>query len=223
MKTKIILAAAIALLVSRSTFAQENAPLCVKGTLASYIALGAGGCMFNSALYRNFTYAAPVTNPITPAQILVTPAVLPMASAPFQGLNFSALPSSAALWYAPAGQTRVSIIGYNVVPFPPQGEPAPLAADLTLDLGTAQINGIIGSVTVTQQSTASPPVSTVGTFNLEVYEICNEVCSIKQTDSVVVSPLTTLQTTLTVTLNGGSGGVSLNNFAANESFGVQPQ
>src|ERR1035441_8988393 len=177
MKTKIILAAAIALLVSRSTFAQENAPLCVKGTLASYIALGAGGCMFNSALYRNFTYAAPVTNPITPAQILVTPAVLPMASAPFQGLNFSALASTAALWSAPAGQTRVSIIGYNVVPFPPQGEPATLAADLTLDLGTAKINGIIGSVTVTQQSTSSSGASTA---HLEVYETCNEVCSIKQ-------------------------------------------
>src|SRR5208337_3358454 len=136
---------AIALLVSSSTFAQESAPLCKQGTLASYIALGAGGCMFNSALYRNFTYAAPVSNPITPAQILVTPTVLPLASAPFQGLNFSALSSSAALWSAAPGKSQVSIIGYNVVPFPPQGEPAPLAADLTLDLGTAKINGIIGS------------------------------------------------------------------------------
>ena len=216
MKMRVVFAAVIALLVSSSTFAQEIAPECVKGTLASYITLGAGGCMFNSALYRDFTYAAPVSNTITPAEIIVTPAVLPMATAPFQGLNFS------APWSAAAGKTQVSIIGYNVVPFPPQDEPAPLSAELTLDLGTANIAGIIGSVTVTQQSTSSP-ASAVSPYNLEVDEVCEEVCSIKQTDSVAVSPLTTLQTTLTVTLTGGSGGVSLKNFAADESFGVQPE
>jgi hypothetical protein len=32
-----------------------------------------------------------------------------------------------------------------------------------------------------------------------------------------------LQTTLTITLTGGNGGVSLKNFATNESFGVQPE
>lgn len=217
MKSKTILAAAFALLISAPTFAQESAPACVKGTLASYIALGAGGCMFNSALYRNFTYAAPTPTTISPTEIIVIPAVLPMATAPFQGLNFS------APWSAAAGKSQVSIIGYNVVPFPPQGEPAPLAADLTLDLGTVKILGIIGSVTVTQQSTASPAVSTASTANLEVYESCEEVCSIRQSDSVTVSPLATLQTTLTITLTGGIDGVSLNNFAANESFGVQPE
>jgi hypothetical protein len=144
----------------------------------------------------------------------VIPAELPIATAPFQGLNF------VAPWKAAAGLTEVSIIGYNVVPFPPQAEPAPLAADLTLDLGTVTISGIIGSVTVTQQSTASPAVTPI---DLEVYERCLEVCSIRQTDSVAVSPLTTLQTTLTVTLTGGNEGVSLKNFAANESFGVQPE
>lgn len=216
MKTKAVLVAALALLVSTSTFAQDLTPNCVKGTLASYIALGAGGCMFNSALYRDFTYAAPVSNTITPAEIIVTPASLPISTAPFQGLNF------AAPWSAAAGLTQVSIIGYNVVPFPPQDEPAPLSAELTLDLGTAKISGIIGSVTVTQQSTSSP-ASAASPYNLEVDEICEEVCSIRQTDSVAVSPLTTLQTTLTVTLTGGSGGVSLNNFAADESFGVQPE
>jgi hypothetical protein len=172
--------------------------------------------MFNSALYRDFTYAAPVSNTVTPAEIIVTPATLPISTAPFQGLNF------AAPWSAAAGLTQVSIIGYNVVPFPPQDEPAPLSAELTLDLGTANIAGIIGSVTVTQQSTSSP-ASAVSPYNLEVDEVCEEVCSIKQTDSVAVSPLTTLQTTLTVTLTGGSGGVSLKNFAADESFGVQPE
>jgi hypothetical protein len=217
MKTKFVIAAAVALLVSHSTFAQELAPACVKGTLASYIELGPGGCMFNSALYRDFTYATPVPNTITPAEIIVTPAVLPVATAPFQGLNFS------ASWRAAAGQSQVSIIGYNVVPFPPEAEPAPLAADLTLDLGTVEIVGIIGSVTVKQHSTTSPATSATGVASLEVDEICNEVCSIRKSNSVTISPLTTLQTTLTVTLTGGSGGVSLDNFAANEAFGVQPE
>jgi hypothetical protein len=217
MKTKIILAAAVALLVSAPTFAQVSIRACVKGTLASYIALGAGGCMFNSALYRDFTYAAPVSNTITPAEIVVTPAELPLATAPFQGLNFS------APWKAAAGKSQVSIIGYNVVPFPPQAEPAPLSAELTLDLGTVKISGIIGSVTVTQQSTASPAISTASTANLEVYERCDDACSIRQSDTVTISPLTTLQTTLTITLTGGNGGVSLNNFAANEAFGVKPE
>ena len=216
MKTKIILAAAIALLVSGPTFAQEFTP-CVKGTLASYIALGAGGCMFNSALYRDFTYAAPASNTITPAEIVVTPAELPIATAPFQGLNFS------APWKAAAGLTQVSIIGYNVVPFPPHAEPAPLSTDLTLDLGTVTISGVIGSVSITQQSTSSPAVSATSTANLEVYESCADACTIRQSDSVTISPVTTLQTTLTITLTGGNGGVSLKNFATNESFGVQPE
>ncbi|MGD0832013.1 MAG: hypothetical protein ABR907_13805 [Terracidiphilus sp.] len=216
MKSKILLAAALALCVSAPTFAQEF-PVCVTGTLASYIALGAGGCMFNSALYRDFTYASPVSNTITPAEIIVTPTELPLATAPFQGLNFR------APWNAAAGKSEVSIIGYNVVPFPPQAGPATLSADLTLDLGTVTISGIIGSVTITQQSTTSPAATPPGTVNLEVYESCQEVCSIRPTDSVIVSPLTTLQTTLTVTLTGGNDGVSLNNFAANESFAVQPE
>jgi hypothetical protein len=43
------------------------------------------------------------------------------------------------------------------------------------------------------------------------------------TDSVLVTPITTLQTTLTVTLNGGNGGVALHLFAANETFSVPPE
>ncbi len=216
MKMKVLLAAAIGLLVSTSTFAQAiPAHTCVKGTLASYIALGVEGCMFNSALYRNFTYAAPVLNTIGPAEIIVTPAVLPMATAPFQGLNF------AAPWSAAAGGSQVSIIGYNVVPFPPQDEPAPLGADLSLNLGTSKVSGIIGSVSVTQVSTSDGlPAESV---TLQVYDTCNDVCSVKQSDSVTVTPLATIQTTLTVTLTGGNDGVSLSNFATNESFGVQPE
>jgi hypothetical protein len=216
MKTKIVLAAAIALLASRSTFAQEI-PNCVRGTLASYIALGAGGCMFNSALYRDFTYVVPASNTITPEEIIVTPATLPIATAPFQGLNFR------APWSAAAGGSEVSIIDYNVVPFPPGASPVPSSTVLTLDLGTSEVSGVIGSVTVQEQVTTDAlPASTA---TLEVYDICSAaaVCTIKSTDSVTFTPLSTLETTLTVTITGGSGGASLNNFASNEAFGVEPE
>jgi len=166
MKMRIVLAAAAALLVSASTFAQEVAPPCVTGTLASYIALGSGGCMFNSALYRNFTYSVATTNTITPAQIIVTPVAIPISTAPFLGLNFS------ASWQATAGQTQVSSIGYNVVPFPPVAEPAPVAADLTLDLGGATVLGTIGGVTVKQTSTSSSSVSPTTSATLEVFYTC---------------------------------------------------
>jgi len=217
MKTKIVLAAAISLLACRSTMAQDLAPNCVTGTLASYIALGAGGCMFNSALYRSFTYVVPASNTITPEEIIVTPATLPIVTAPFQGLNFR------APWSAAAGGSEVSIIDYNVVPFPPETSPAPTSTVLTLDLGTSKVSGVIGSVTVQEQvTTTATPASTT---SLEVYDICAgaAVCTIKSTDSVTLTPLTTLETTLTVTITGGSGGASLNNFASNEAFGVEPE
>ena len=32
-------------------------PLCINGTMASYIALGSGGCTINGALFNNFSYS----------------------------------------------------------------------------------------------------------------------------------------------------------------------
>ena len=210
MKTKILLAAAFLLLLALPPIANA-APNCVTGTLASYIALGSGGCIFDSALYRNFTYGPSSTTGITPAEIIVTPILLPTSTL-FPGLNFS------APWKVAAGQSEQSVIGYNVVPYPPEASPVPLAGVLTLDLGQAQVSGIIGSVTVQERTTTA---SATGT--LEVYEICADACTIKQRDSIAITPLQTLQTTLTVSLSGGNGGASLSSFASDYAFGPQPE
>jgi hypothetical protein len=200
MKSKIVLAAAFALLLALPSFA-ENAPPCVRGTLASYIAQA--GCMFGSALYDGFTYAAPATTDITADQIIVTPVLKKKKSDPnFVGFNF------AAPWTAAAGHSQQSVIGYNVVPFPPD-TPAPVGT-LTLDLGQSQVSGMVGSVIVREI------VSDAGTSAaLKVYAKCEEVCSIKQQEQVTFSPMDVLQVIVKVSLSGGSNGASLKGFATN--------
>lgn len=212
MKTRLVLAAASLLLLASPSFAQTPvAPNCVTGTLASYIALGSGGCLFDSVLYRNFAYVAPAANTITPEEIIVTPVLLVSATPYFPGLNFS------APWAAPADQVLTSTISYNTVAFPP-GAASGSTGVLTLDLGAAEINGIIGSVTV-QQVTSTPTLSLI----LEVFDRCADGCSSLPRESVTVSPATTLDTSLTLTLSGGTGGVSLSSFATDLTFGVQPE
>jgi hypothetical protein len=84
-----------------------------------------------------------------------------------------------------------------------------------LDLGTATIGGIIGGATVTEQVTTAGVASTT---DLEVYDICADGCSQRRTESVTLSPASTLQTTLTISISGGTGGASLSNFAADDVF-----
>jgi hypothetical protein len=254
MKSKIILAAAFALLPA-FTQAQTVAPPpeCVKGTLASYIALGAKGCAFDNAVYSNFTYSTPVvsgsTTTITAAAVLVTPDLLPTATLS-PGLNFSATSATAtpASWSVAAGKTAEFVIGYLVTP--PAivcgcpAEPAggtcvcpPIAvtsAPLTLDLGASKVPGIIGSVTVQENVTRFlPPTGTTGgtspapvpvtVATLEVYDTCDDVCRILQTDTVTISPLLPIQTNIEVSLTGGTGGASLNSFASDWAIGPQPE
>jgi len=218
MKSKTGLAAAFALLCALPSFTQTPTPLCKTGTLASYIALGSAGCMFESVLYRNFTFQAPVITTINPNTILVTPAVLPMSGLS-QGLNFSPIPiSTGPGWSVAAGQNVTFGIGYNAVPFPPGASPVPDGGVLTLDLGPSRIDGIIGSVAV--QDTVATPTSTL---SLDVFDTCDEVCRIKQTDSVAITPAQILQSLATVTLSGGNGGASLDSFAINYAVGPQPE
>ncbi|MGD0939313.1 MAG: hypothetical protein ABR905_06330 [Terracidiphilus sp.] len=210
MKRKTVLAAAFTLLLASPSFGQAIQD-CKTGSLASYIALGSMGCMFDSALYRDFTYTAATTNGVTANDITITPILLPTSTL-FPGLNFS------AKWSVAAGQSEQSVIGYNVVPFPPEASPVPTDAVFTLDLGQSQVLGIIGSVTVKETTSA-----TSTTDLLEVYEICADACSLKRTDSVTVAPIVPLQTTIVVSLSGGTGGASLNSFAADDEFGPQPE
>jgi hypothetical protein len=210
MKTKTILAAACALLFALPATAQA-AHFCVRGTLASYIALGSGGCMFGSVLYHDFSFTSATANGISAATILVTPSVLPTA-VDFQGLNFSPLTSTA--WSVGAGQSKQFGIGFSAVPFPPYANPLPGSAPLTLDLGPSHVFGIIGSVTVQEVTNAA---------TLEVYDRCADACILKQTDTVTISPIQILQSSITVSLSGGSGGASLSGFATDYMVGPQPQ
>lgn len=211
MKTKIVLAAALMLLLACPPLVHA-VTTCQTGTLTSYIALGAEGCIFDGAIYNNFSFPAISTNGITPDDILVTPNLLPAANL-FQGLNFTPLLTTG--WSVGAGLSEEFVINYDVASIAPAGLGTGV---LTLDLGAAQISGPIGSVIV--KETIAP--ATTASIPLEVFEICEEVCSLKQSDSVTVTPIQPVQTTLTVTLDGGDGGVSLSGFAALDAFGPQP-
>ena len=207
MKTKLILLAAIALLLAVPSFAQV-APNCVTQSLANYIKLGGGGCMFNNALYRNFTYSSPTPGGVTAAQILVKP-VPPQTVPPLPvGLNFLAQ----VPWVAAAGTTQQSTIGYNIVPFPPTG-PAPTNI-LTLNLEGAKVNGLIGTVDIKQNTTSGmlvfPP--------LEVFGRCVDVCTSKTHDQLAVTGFPILTVSLNITLTGGTNGVSLTGFATNDGL-----
>ncbi|MGA2352543.1 MAG: hypothetical protein ABSF70_19070 [Terracidiphilus sp.] len=213
MKTKIVLAAALMMLLACPPLVHAVAT-CQTETLANYIALGAEGCIFDAALYNNFGFSTASANGVNPSNILVTPDLLITATL-FPGLNFSPLPLSTAGWSVGAGLSEQFVISYDVSPI--SAGVAAATGVLTLDLGTSHVSGIIGSVTVTEAiaatSTAAP---------LKVFDTCEEVCSIKQSDSVTVTPVSTLHTILTVSLTGGTGGVSLNSFAADDAFGPQP-
>jgi hypothetical protein len=232
MKAKIVLAAAFALLSALPTLAQVTpvTPGCVKGTLESYIALGAEGCIFDNVLYSNFTYATPVvaggtaTEGNTPANIIVTPILLPTPTL-FPGLNFSAVATTATpgAWSVAAGQSEESVIGYLATP---TELPATLPASgtLILDLGPSKILGIIGSVTVQETAIPVPPPATITpAVTLSVYEICEDACRIQQTEEVTIAPVEALQTTIVVSLSGGNGGASLSSFASDYAIGPQPE
>jgi hypothetical protein len=214
MKTKIILAAAFMLLLACPPRVHAVGA-CQTDTLANYIALGAEGCLFDAALYNNFGFSAVSPGGVNPSNILVTPDLL-ITSTLFPGLNFSSLLTSATPgWSAAAGKSEQFAITYDVSPIS-AGVPVQTGV-LTLDLGTSKVLGIIGSVTVTEAIEGASTISP-----LEVYDTCEEVCSIRQSESITVTPVTTLHTLLTVSLTGGTGGVSLNSFAADDAFGPQP-
>jgi hypothetical protein len=234
MKAKIVLAVALALLCFLPLLTHA-APTCVQGTLESYIALGAEGCIFNDALYYDFTYASAVASGvitqegINPANIEVTPSLL-TTSTLFPGLNFS------ASWRVAAGQSEQSVIGYKVAPYSPVASattPTPSSGVLTLDLGTVKVPGIIGSVKVLESTSATtpavttspvsvPPVTVTPPVTLEVYDICQDACKILKTEKVTVAPIQTLQITIVLSLSGGTDGASLSSFATDYTFGVQP-
>jgi hypothetical protein len=212
MKTRIILAAAIALLLTAPVFAQVAVPPppCQTQSLADYILLGSTGCVYDNVLYNDFSYATPGLTGLTAAQITVTPVPLPIAvGVPISELTFS------ANWVVAAGQAEQSSIGYEVAPYISVANPVATSATLTLELGPSQVSGIIGNVIVKEQVTA--PTSVTGT-TLEVFDTCADACALKQTDTVTITSVSSLQTTINVALSGGTGGATLSSFSVLDDF-----
>lgn len=172
-----------------------NPPICVSGTLASYMALGAGGCTFGGVTFANFTHAAKASGgaPVIKAdQITVVPVLVIPETAQF---TFS------APWSVANTQSQVSVIRYTAVL--PCGDTAP--AELNLSLGPAQVGGIVGSASVQE---------TTNVGNLSVFETCAEVCQTKSSDRLQFKPVSVLLITEVVRLTGGTGGAWLHQFSA---------
>lgn len=170
-------------------------PTCASGTLTSYMALGAGGCTLGGVTFANFTYAAKASGGATVIkadQITVVPVLVIPETAQF---TFS------AAWSVANAQSQVSVIRYTAVL--PCGDTAPAELDLTL--GPAHVGGNVGNATVQE---------TTNVGNLSVFDTCTEVCQTKSSDRLHFTPVSVVLITETVSLNGGTGGASLNQFSA---------
>ncbi len=170
-------------------------PTCVTAALADYIALGAQGCTLNGDVYANFSYSAGASGgaaTVTADQIIVTPLVVVPATSRF---------SFSAPWSVDQNQTQESVIRYTIVP--PSGWTVPSQRQLML--GTAQIAGIIGRVTVNE-------ITNVG--KLSVFTRCTEVCQAQTNGSLNFDPVSVVLVTDHVHISGGNGGASLNEFGA---------
>ena len=148
-------------------------PACVNGTLSSYLALGATGCTYGGTVFANFTYLGTATGdaPVIRAdQITVQPILIVPATAKF---TFS------GPWAAGGGESQASVIKYTAVL--PCGAAAPVELDLAL--GSAHVQGDIGSVNVRE-------LTNVGA--LAVFTRCTEVCQDKPSDSLQFKPVSVM-------------------------------
>ena len=170
-------------------------PPCVQGTLASYIALDAEGCTFDGNMFANFTYSGKSSGGasiIRADQIKVAPIFLAPETTRF---NFS------APWSVGSEQSQDSTISYTAML--PCGDTRTAQLDLTL--GSTQIRGIFGSVTVDESTNVG---------KLDVFTRCTEVCETKTNDSINVNPVSVLLVSDHVNITGGNGGASLKEFEA---------
>jgi hypothetical protein len=170
-------------------------PTCVAGTLASYIALGAGGCTSAGVTFANFSYTAAAGGgapTIRANQITVKPLFIVPEAMRF---NFQ------APWSVGERQSQDSIITYTAVL--PCGDTRTAEADL--NLGAAQFGGIIGSVIVNE---------TTNVGKLSVFVRCLENCQSKESDQHEFNPVSVVLITDHVSLLGGNGGARMNEFSA---------
>lgn len=167
-------------------------PRCKQATLAHYISLGAEGCEFGKVVFANFKYSASAKGGaeiIKADQITVNPILIPTATPSFE---FS------APWSVANAELQDSVIKYSATL--PAGDSE--AATLTLVLGQAQV-GTIGSVAVEESTNVG---------KLQVFDRCSDDCQTKPEDNFQFNPVSVVLFTIHVSLNGGSGGASLQDF-----------
>ena len=130
-----ILAVALVTFVS----AASAAPLCVSGgTLASYQALGSGGCMIGNALFSNFTYTGTALGQgavVANTQITLTPAGSGTLN-PGPGIIFAS-----TAWVVPSAKNNGDSFVDSVIGFTVSVTGAPVINDGTLTLSSSSVTG----------------------------------------------------------------------------------
>jgi hypothetical protein len=175
-----------------------SAAPCTTESLAKYIALGSAGCVLGNLQVADFAYHAKASGgaaEITADQITVSPLLAPVGSF---ALQFS------APWDVQSGQDQFSGIAYHVV-----------ASSTTLPVQEVRLDGNgfkvgqFGGVVI-NEALATP----AATHDLQVYEVCDEVCRSKTSATLNLSPgASTLVVTDAVALKSDLGSASLTSFA----------
>jgi hypothetical protein len=109
--------------------------------------------------------------------------------------------SFSAPWAVNSDQSQDSVISYSAVL--PCGDNRTAQLDLTL--GTTQIGGLFGSVTVDESTNVG---------KLRVFTRCREICETKPDDYLNFNPVSVLLVSHHVIVTGGNDGASLKEFGA---------
>lgn len=173
----------ILLLFAFASVVTQAAP-CVSGAdLASYIALGAGGCTFDSLLFNNFSYSNPASGGgVSPD---ATGVDVDLVSGTEAGLEF------VGSWLAASGQTSDGNISYSVTCENCQIDDLKLAMT-GLGIGTG-VASVVETAT-SNGSTTGLGVASSGGFN-------------KFSDSTDITPTGSLDLTKDIGASGGTDGV----------------
>lgn len=172
-------------------------PTCVDGgTLASYVALGAGGCQIGDKVFTDFVYAPTATGGATPvlAGNVTVDTIGPNNSGtilgPDIGLQF------AGAWSASSGEVNDGAIDFTVSVV--GGGPM-----LIEDAGLAQTSSVVANgVASVGESGCGPAVCTPGTWNVITFNAGDG--NTQQVNHTFFTPTGSIQVAKDINANGGS-------------------
>jgi len=164
------------------------APACVAdGTLASYIALGAGGCTVGDKLFSDFSYHVTL-GPLPDATAVVVVPVTPSAN--IEGLEFE------AGWTALAGTTTDFALSYNVSTTSGRAT----IEDATLTASANDIIGTNGGVGISENLLGTTPLQLLPWHQSDNHAPTG-------TFSVTFTPVSSLTASKDIGIFGGNAGV----------------